>query len=66
MNKEVSDNSILLFFSALENNMKWAQYMQVSRDKTTIYFQYIYHIAFWLLENSTPLQAPNKWQIQID
>ena len=31
-----------------------------SRDKTTINFQYIYYIAFWLLENSTTLQAPNK------
>ena len=29
-------------------------------DTTTINFQYIYHIAFWLLENSTTLQAPNK------
>ena len=35
------------------------------RDKTTINFQYIYHIAFWLLENSTTLRAPNKCQIQI-
>ena len=31
-----------------------------ARDKTTINFQYIYHIVFWLLENSTTLQAPNK------
>ena len=30
------------------------------RDKTTINFQYIYHIAFWLLENSTILLAPNE------
>ena len=30
------------------------------RDKTTINFQYIYHISFWLLENSTTLLAPNK------
>ena len=29
-------------------------------DKTTINFQYIYHIAFWRLENSTTLLAPNK------
>ena len=29
-------------------------------------FQYIYHIAFWLLENSTTLRTPNKCQIQID
>ena len=39
---------------------------KLCRDKTTINFQYIYHIAFWLLENSTTLQAPNKCQIQID
>ena len=31
-----------------------------ARDKTTINFKYIYHIALWLLENSTTLQAPNK------
>ena len=37
-----------------------------ARDKTTINFQYIYHIAFWLLENSTTLRDPNKCQIQID
>ena len=36
------------------------------RDKTKIYFQYIYHIAFWILENPTTLLALNKWQIQID
>ena len=30
------------------------------RDKTTINFQYIYHIAFWPLENYTNLQAANK------
>ena len=35
-------------------------------DKTTINFQYIYHIAFWLLENSTTLRTPDKCQIQID
>ena len=29
------------------------------RDNTTIKIQYIYHIAFWLLENSTTLLAPN-------
>ena len=29
-------------------------------DKTTIKFQYIHHIAFWLLENSTTLLALNK------
>ena len=38
----------------------------INWDKTTINFQYIYHIAFWLLENSTNLWAPNKCQIQID
>ena len=30
------------------------------RDKTTINYQYIYHIEFWLLDNSTTLLAPNK------
>ena len=29
-------------------------------DKTTTNFQYIYHIAFWLLENSTTLLVPFK------
>ena len=38
----------------------------ICRDKTTINFQYIYHIAFLLLENSTTLRAQNKCQIQID
>ena len=33
---------------------------QVLSDKTTINFQYIYHVAFWLLENSTTLQVTNK------
>ena len=27
---------------------------------TTIIFQYIYLIAFWLIENSTTLPAPKK------
>ena len=36
------------------------------RDKTTIYFRFIYHIAFWFLENSTTLLAPNECQIPID
>ena len=36
------------------------------RDKTTINFQYTYHIAFWLQEHSTTLRAPNKCQIQKD
>ena len=40
--------------------------MYACRDKTTINFQYIYHKAFWLLENSTTLRAPDKCQIQID
>ena len=43
---------IIFFFSDFYNIC--------NRDKTTINFQYIYHIAFWLLENSTTLQAQNK------
>ena len=39
------------------------KFQQHFRDKTTVNFQYIYHIAFWLLENSTTLRAPNKCQI---
>ena len=35
-------------------------------DKTTTNFQYIYYIAFWLLENFTTMLAPNERQIQID
>ena len=30
------------------------------RDKTTINFQFIYHIAFWLLDNSTTLRGPKQ------
>ena len=45
--------------------MKWKDYgekfiTQSYRDKTTIDFLYIYQIAFWLLENSTTLLAPNE------
>ena len=36
------------------------------RDKTTINFQYIYHIEFWLLENSTTLRALNDRFKKID
>ena len=37
----------------------------IIRDKTTINFQYIYHKAFWLLENPRTLLAPNKRQTDI-
>ena len=41
-------------------HVRWAQAYAAFRDKTTINFQYIYHIAFWLLEKSTTLLASNK------
>ena len=37
---------------------RWAKLCY--RYKTTINFQYIYHIAFWLLENFTTLRAPTN------
>ena len=56
------------YFPVLERKLgKWVMRKACRvRGKTTINFQYIYHIAFWLLENSTNLRAPNKCQIQID
>ena len=42
------------------------QIASVSKDMTNIYFQYNYHVTFWLLENYTTLLALYKLQIQID
>ena len=59
-------NSIFQGFQGLDKQWWILSNFKYFRDKTTINIQYNYHTAFWLLENSTILLAPNKWQIQID